>query len=65
VRLGWGHARTALAYGVVMAACAVLASTLREFAPDAGWSALVAASVLLGLAWLAVDRRWARRGLSE
>jgi len=61
VLLGWGHARTAIAYGFIMIGCAGTALAALQWLPEMGWMALFAWSLILTVLYLAVDRRWRAR----
>ena len=61
VLLGWGHARTAIAYGFIMIGCAGTALAALQWLPEMGWMALFAWSLILTVLYLAVDRRWRTR----
>jgi UDP-N-acetylmuramyl pentapeptide phosphotransferase/UDP-N-acetylglucosamine-1-phosphate transferase len=61
VQLGWGHARTAVAYGIAVAGCAGSGIVVLALAPEAGWATLGAWLALLGLVYLRVSQLWAAR----
>ncbi|WP_175944744.1 glycosyltransferase family 4 protein [Caballeronia sp. BCC1704] len=61
VRLGVGHARTALAWYALMLAGVVLANRALAFAPVAQWVAVAGWAIVLVVAGLAVDTCWRRQ----
>jgi UDP-N-acetylmuramyl pentapeptide phosphotransferase/UDP-N-acetylglucosamine-1-phosphate transferase len=64
VRIGWGHARTAFAYGAAMMTCAGTALAFLHFAPAYGWIALGAAAFALAGIYAIVSGWWHSRGVT-
>ncbi len=64
VLLGWGHARTALAYGFIMTGCAATALAALRWLPEKGWVAVLGWSLILTVLYFVVDRRWRLRTAS-